>query len=117
MKRFVMLCLALSVVLAALGVLYAGGNERVHVRIHEVLKVSGSSKNVSVSDEGLDVKEDTRQTHNRYTSDKGGVSSIPYPKFDDKAWADMKYRSLLPTEQRSVFEQIGVESRIIEIFP
>ena len=116
MKRLVMLFLALSVVLSASSVLYSGGNERPHVRIHEVIKVSGSSKNVEVTDEGLDEKERIRQAYNRYS--KGGdTTATLYPKFDDKAWADMKYRSLLPDKRRSVFEQFGVESRIIEIFP
>ena len=68
MKRLVILFLALSVVIVASGILYAGGNESPHVRIHEVLKVSGSSKNVEVSNEGLDVKEETRQLYNRYSS-------------------------------------------------
>ena len=115
MKRLVILFLALSVVIVASGILYAGGNESPHVRIHEVLKVSGSSKNVEVSNEGLDVKEETRQLYNRYSSEE--IVTSLYPKFDDKAWADIKYRSLLPTERRSVFEKIGFESRMIYIVP
>ena len=112
MKRFAMLLVSLLFVFALAGMLCAGGNERPHVRIHEVLKVSGSSKNVSVTDDGLDVKENVRQTYNRYR----GSGSL-YAKFDDKAWADLKYRSLQPRERRSVLENIGVESRIIEIYP
>ena len=113
MKKFSVLAAA-ACLFVFVGVLYADSDPFFHVRLHGAIKASGSSKNVEISDEGLDVKENVRQLLIQRKDDE--ELSLLYPKFDDKAWANMKFRSLLPAENK-VFWGVLVHGEMIYIVP
>ena len=114
MKKFSVLAAVIACLFVFAGVLYADSDPFFHVRLHGAIKASGSSKNVKISDEGLDVKESVRQLLIQRKDDE--VLSLLYPKFDDKAWANMKFRSLLPAENK-VFWGVLVGGETIYIIP
>ncbi len=114
MKKFSVLSAAVVCLFAFAGVLYADSDPFFHVRLHGAIKASGSSKNVEISNEGLDVKESVRQLLIQRKDDE--VLNLLYPKFDDKAWANMKFRSLLPAENK-VFWGVLVHGEMIYIVP
>lgn len=115
MKKFSVLAAAVVCMFAFAGILYADSDPFFHTRLHGAIKASGSSKNVNISKEGLDVKENTRQLLIQRKDDQ--VLSLLYPTFDDKAWANMKFRSLLPAEDRNPFWGVLVEGQTIYIIP
>lgn len=116
MKKVVMLLAALVLVSAIAGMLYADTQEAIHIRVSGLVKFSGGSKNIGLTPQAFDSREELRQLHSKYIN-HDIIFDTMYPVFDDKAWADIKYRTSRPVEERSMLEKFSAETPVVHMFP